>query len=388
MFLQRIVLATNYYSNTMKLTKLLRFVLLIFLLYSFKENFESDPDLKSIKRVDSEDKYLADSAFASKAKVVRLETKEESFVRDIRVIATDSSNIFILDRSQSAIFNFDINGKFKNKFEVVGKGPGEYNAVIDLNIDSDKKLIYLLCDRPYKIMTFDYSFNFIEEFELNDLYYDLIKSDNSFILRRNAFLDHFESYNIEVFGSKSGLLEKKLLKNDPNSNNRAIVSELGGSSMLTESLSNLATIPNKSVIYEIANDTISPKYEFDFIKQTDSNLNQFAITNMVETENYLLFNNAHSLYLLDKKSEKLNKYEGIRNYQEYNSYLNEFYKIKGEKSKISFVLRPKRIKAVESIFLEKMESMKDTSDVNRIFLNFAKKTKIGDNPILIFYDIN
>jgi len=374
----------------MIIIRFLSILFLIFVLISCEDKKDVYSDIKFIEWVDessNQNEYLADSIFTSDTKLVRLQLTDESIINRIRAIASDSSNIFILDRTQSSIFNFDSEGNFKNKLEAIGRGPGEYNAVIDLSINPEEKYIYLLCDRPYKLMTFDYDFNFIEEIVLNDLYFDFLKTDDSFIIRKLLDLNASNPNSIEIVNSNSGSLEKRLLKFDKNTHEKLI--NLNGGivgSMLTKSSSILTTTDiDNTIIYEVLEDTIVPKYKFN--KQDDSHINEPIISNMIETENYLFFKMGDGISLLDKSSEELKRYKGVMNYEEYNASVHEHFKVKGQKSMISFVIYPSSVKSIEGIFEERIKTMKDTSDINRIFLDFAKKTKLNDNPILLLYEV-
>ena len=82
------------------------------------------------------------SSVFNKVETIILETKKEALVYPIFVFFAFDDYIFILNQIQSQDFLvFDRNGKFIRK---IG-GPGEYR-VYDFTIDTDNRIIYLLCN--------------------------------------------------------------------------------------------------------------------------------------------------------------------------------------------------------------------------------------------------
>ena len=74
---------------------------------------------------------LFDSVF-----IVPLETKNSCFLGKIDKIEIFNNKIYVLDQEISCcLFVFDLNGKFLFKVGQKGRGPGEYQCVLDFSLN-------------------------------------------------------------------------------------------------------------------------------------------------------------------------------------------------------------------------------------------------------------
>ena len=93
--------------------------------------------------------------FAKIAKIERVTILEnigkESLVGEIRSIKEDNDTYYIA--SQKKVLAFDKNGKFKHQYGSVGRGPGEYPALINFNIND--KNIYIKSLKAIGIICYD-----------------------------------------------------------------------------------------------------------------------------------------------------------------------------------------------------------------------------------------
>ncbi len=98
---------------------------------------------------------------------VPLEMTDESIVGKIYKIQLYKNYLIIYDRQTESIFIFDNNGKYIRKISRKGRGPGEYNEIVDFCVHPKTGMITIACSG--KIIT--YSFDLKEFKEYNDVPY-------------------------------------------------------------------------------------------------------------------------------------------------------------------------------------------------------------------------
>jgi hypothetical protein len=103
------------------------------------------------------------SEIVDSVKYVHLETTGESLVGRINQLHKDDSLLFILDKKQKSIFIFDDRGRYRNKINHIGRGPGEYISITSFDIDEDRKEICLLDDMQQKILRYTYKGEYLNE---------------------------------------------------------------------------------------------------------------------------------------------------------------------------------------------------------------------------------
>lgn len=117
---------------------------------SSKAGMKNKEEVKIIDGFTYEADALEDSALFKECHVIPLETNNDSFIRKISRIYKTGDDIFILDASLNKLAVFDNHGNYQYKIESIGNGPREYISLMDFCLDTEKKEILLLCDRPYK----------------------------------------------------------------------------------------------------------------------------------------------------------------------------------------------------------------------------------------------
>lgn len=86
--------------------------------------------------------------------IVPLQTNDKSLIgRITKVIATDEY-YFVFDRKNQKLLQFSKSGKFYRQIGQRGKGPGEYYAFLDFDIDESTQQIYLLDIRSVHLYDF------------------------------------------------------------------------------------------------------------------------------------------------------------------------------------------------------------------------------------------
>jgi len=101
-------------------------------------------------------------------KIMKPETSDDSlFATADRIRIDNEGDIFLLDKSsQHALFRFNQEGKFLNRYGRRGQGPGEYQTIEGFDFDSMGN-IYLLS--VYKIIKYKKTGEFLEEEKIDVL---------------------------------------------------------------------------------------------------------------------------------------------------------------------------------------------------------------------------
>jgi hypothetical protein len=98
--------------------------------------------------------------------VVPLETTPGSLIGQLSQIVQDDSDIFYVSRENQTIYHFSSGGKFINSFCRLGKGPGEYLMIRNLQILKGKKSLLISDPRQMKLIQYSYTGEMIREWEL------------------------------------------------------------------------------------------------------------------------------------------------------------------------------------------------------------------------------
>jgi hypothetical protein len=103
------------------------------------------------------------SDYFNEIRYIKLQTSDACILEKISKVLTDGENVFIstLHSSSSRLLFFSSDGLFIREIGHQGRGPGEFSAVLDFDIDRSKKTIYIL-DTPGNILEYDYSGRFIK----------------------------------------------------------------------------------------------------------------------------------------------------------------------------------------------------------------------------------
>jgi hypothetical protein len=121
-------------------------------------------DVKKIDLFSKPESALVNlSDLALDIEYIPLQTTKKSLIKFIQKVVIREDRIYIQD-NVIEIMCFDKQGKFIYKLDKTGRGPGEYNYLVDFDISSDSKMLAILVSGPNKIMVFNitdtaFSFN-------------------------------------------------------------------------------------------------------------------------------------------------------------------------------------------------------------------------------------
>ncbi|MDR2232027.1 MAG: 6-bladed beta-propeller [Tannerella sp.] len=94
-----------------------------------------------------------------------------------RMIRTENNIIVVMGGlgSPNTVLLFKQDGKFIQSVGSKGQGPGEYNFITNATCDEANRHLFILTDRPFKIICYDLDGKFVKESLLNTngVYYDI-----------------------------------------------------------------------------------------------------------------------------------------------------------------------------------------------------------------------
>ncbi len=141
-------------------------LILFFILISCAQKQSEESKIISIDL----DQLPADQIEISKLikdiRVIPLETTPESMLGSLAQLEHDNSNIFYHSNQDQTIYRFSAEGKFLNKFCHLGKGPGEYSKIRNMQIVPGTETLMVSDVRQRKMIQYDFMGNLIREFML------------------------------------------------------------------------------------------------------------------------------------------------------------------------------------------------------------------------------
>lgn len=179
--------------NTKKI--IFHYIIVFFLFFSCKKEKENlvvnnkEIDyamLDTISFSTHKGKYEVRNLFSS-TQLIPLETNKQSLIGSVRKIIYKKDYIYIFDETtgNNSILVFDLKGKFITAIRNTGRGPGEYNSIIDFTVD-EKGLIYILHDSCKKILVYSADGIYQKDIKLK------------------VYIYGFEIFNNKIYGYNGG----------------------------------------------------------------------------------------------------------------------------------------------------------------------------------------
>ena len=270
---------------------LITFFLLLFI--SCKKEMESyhikKREPKQISLMESSKKENLED-FIKKIEIVKLKT-------DIKLVGINKivhfeDQYYVLDKKTSQLLIFDNNGSFVRKIGERGRGPAEYQKILDFEIDKTSKQILVLAHYDKALYKFTFSGDFIER-----TVFDFFVNSGFALSNKNTYI-----FMPGIASSNS----HSLVRTDTDGNiigydfpfpkNMPIKGIDFSGGLHKQGKTNYFTEPTSSIIYEV-NDSIVPLYQFNFGSNTWKEKDRYDI---------------------DKFIHKFMKFEG-------GAFLNNFY---------------------------------------------------------------
>lgn len=133
--------------------------------------------LTSIKiDTDTEKQKLKFSDIAPKIELIPLETKEGLLISGVREVFFNSEYIILYATKNVWIFNRE--GKHLVTFDAVGEGPGEFSYISNIDINFEKKELYIIDFYKQKLLTYHLNGTFKSEIKTGFFVDDFLALDD------------------------------------------------------------------------------------------------------------------------------------------------------------------------------------------------------------------
>ncbi len=141
-------------------------------------------------------------AIMSYKKLVKLESKENAYLRGISKVLVTNNNYLVLDTKSKTISQFDENGYLVRKLNQAGRGPNEYIHIADFNLNSDSTGFYILDNRRKRLLEYSLDNTFLGAISFKKLPYNAVHSfkflsDNIIVFRSLFNIHRVVVYNIK-----------------------------------------------------------------------------------------------------------------------------------------------------------------------------------------------
>lgn len=133
---------------------------IVFVLFFYACGMEKKGELPVFRvDVDLLEKKSLDDFYRLK-EVVKLETTDSSVMGDVMKAVATKDRIFVMSWQNVSVMIFDRRGKYLNKIERRGRGPGEYLQVTDFMVTDDPQEV-IIYSREGKMNYYDWEGNFL-----------------------------------------------------------------------------------------------------------------------------------------------------------------------------------------------------------------------------------
>ncbi|NVJ64738.1 MAG: 6-bladed beta-propeller [Flavobacteriaceae bacterium] len=206
------------------------------------------------------------SSMIDEVKYVSLEETDSSLIGNIGHIVFDDDKIIVSDVGTQSVLLFTEKGQFLTRIQKRGDGPGEYNRLNNIAVDTALKRIIIGSD--YKFLWFDYNGNFIKE--LKTTYaganeFEVIDSQTLVIYTYFGNLDDKrEKYDI-YYIKDDGSVSSKFIEVFPKKiNSKSMIGLFSNFSRVGLSNELLLTREYSNQILSLNSAGIHSKYKLDF----------------------------------------------------------------------------------------------------------------------------
>jgi hypothetical protein len=120
------------------------------------------------------------SEFIRDITIIPLETSNISIIGNISKVQLFGDKVYILDDLSNSLFMYDTSGKFVDKIDKAGQGPGEYIRILDFIVNENG--IYLLDLSSHKINHYGLDLSFVDEIRFQTIGSALMADHTNFWL--------------------------------------------------------------------------------------------------------------------------------------------------------------------------------------------------------------
>lgn len=338
------------YKSFLKIQALTGIALILLFLVSSCQNYSahgdkiSDTEAKTIPVFDLEIIQEIDTIIESYYYVM-LETRSECLIGRIDKLIISRDRAVIFDGMSNCIFVFKTNGEFEYRIRQIGKGPGEYDKIIDFEVNESEGQIVLLCTNLNKLLYYDISNGkYIREqkMDFKALAFK-INTSGDFLFDCKLSLERKTSINrLLITDSKLNISKEYLPKTNHPSAERTPFTKYNSTIYYSSNYENyIYSYKSKSLYREYLIDfgkrnleisnlpehlytskglldkKIRPFLDFRSFRQyANDNGFAYAISNFLETDAFIRFNFVHKGVifnaLVDKHTGEVRTYQALR----------------------------------------------------------------------------
>lgn len=368
-------------------------------------------DLDNIEEIRYSDIYKG-------IRYIKLETNENNLLGFVNKICISDNRLYLLSPTPiNTVYVFKMDGKFLYKLRKIGKGPGEYTDLQDIQVN---KYIWLLDHFSKKILKYSLDGKFLCEISTKvwaDRFEFLNKDTIVFFSnnRYNEINNKIVNYQLIFMDLASQEIVNYLLPFNPNFD-KVYVRDYTNFSSGNQFISFNHSY-NDTIFRVNPGMQVSPRYHVDFgkykvpdelLNKKYNNAKEFSMSiarsdyvyrfgsNFRENENVLFFCFVHKRILhhllVSKKTENIICYNNfINDLEGYNlskALGIDFQPLAATEKELVFLLEPQEfissIEEQKKIFNE--NEWLNFKENNQNLIDVFQKTKSMDNPIIVYYE--
>ncbi len=320
------------------------------------------------------------SDFVRKIRFLPLETTPNCLITEITKLIETEKEIFIFDRPNNCVLKFTKDGKLIGKIDQEGKGPGEYLHLVDIEIEGNRLLLLDYSSQRVKCYNSD-RLSYINDFIPPVGAVEMKAVQGKLLFYCGPLLN--EDKPSICFCNNDGSMPARLI--DSKYAQTAIKTQ--GSSVFCGE--ELFSRPFESSLYSLNNNLLLMKYKIDFGSR--------GMPEMTLHENYNLFDknfiyyyryktyDCNKILLFDffKTDEKIKRVYCLYDKDKKKSIWGPVKNDIIYQSSLPFYPGFSNSKSLIGIFQPEIFINKNDKEI----APELKMVKIGDNPILVYYDL-
>lgn len=342
------------------------------------------------------DESLSPLYFIKDIKVIKTKTSPNpnSIVAEAKKIFLLNGNFFIWDKKFSGLKVFDAEGNFLFQVGKIGKGPGEYIRINDVQV-VDSSQIILLCDNV-RLQYFDLMGNYIKGTRLDFFAskFVVVDSENYLFYINNNFSEKSKNFNAILTDSAAKVLKRFF---ESSSEEGRISFDYTG--FLLKGVHNpLFSIPYDDKIWAYNKGSFKVAFKFDLgiNKLADEIINNnvqskgkeqweadYLFNDLFETQKYLFFS-FQDTYTINYGifNKQTNSFNRTFYMQDTDDYLGKFFSVPlgGLGDTIVIGLPPERIIYLKDKMKDYVKSLKNK---NKPLYELITSYQSSDNLVLL-----
>lgn len=323
------------------------------------------------------EKTINISDFTDSISYINLETNKDLLMQSIKSIKYNKDKIYISDFQGQELFIYNTDGKFLNKLNNSGRGPGEYLAISQFEINYENGNIHILDDIGSKIFIYTQNGEFIKSIKVDDIIRDFA------LLPSGDYLFYTPDYSMGDIKrglwkvDANGVFKEQLIDIDPEYRYGGIYPRYF--QRVDNKTVGLLGGEDKDFIYHITDESIFIAYKFDV---------DIKITETIKRTDFMDPNKLKGRAYTKNEYQETNRYIflNISNYEENISFLYD------KKKKQTIInSRGNYNNDIDSIGGKPLRSTFNNSMIfmvsEKLILNNQEirdklNTSINDNPVL------